>query len=89
MEHIKDAIAGVIRSIAQKQGGETQDTFDLFWKNLTKREKPHAKCSGFRNGVLTVDVDSSAWLFQFSLKKEELINRLGIKDIRFRIGEVK
>ena len=89
MEHIKQTLQVVIKDIEQQQCQETKDIFKLFREGLASRERRHVKCSALKKGVLTVKVDSSAWLYQLSLKKEEFLNKLGLKDIRFRIGEVK
>lgn len=89
MEHIRNTLQGIIRDIEKKQCLKRNDVFRLFRKNLTNRERRHAKCSTLHRGILTVNVDSSVWLYQLSLKKEEFLKKLSLTDIRFRIGEVK
>ncbi|MDD5560869.1 MAG: DciA family protein [Candidatus Omnitrophica bacterium] len=64
---------------------------DWLKKALTKKELGHIKVKYFSKGVLGLSVDSSAWLYILSLKKEELLNRLkkenpGLKNINLRIG---
>ena len=89
MEHISQTLKGVIKGIAEKQSSPANEVFRLFKASLASRERRHVKCSVLKNGVLTVNVDSSVWLYQLSFKKEDLLKKIGIKDIRFRIGEVK
>jgi predicted nucleic acid-binding Zn ribbon protein len=89
MEHIKQTLQGVIQKLEKKQNAQAKGTFGLFSKNLAVKERRHAKCNSLRDGVLIVEVDSSAWLYQLSLKKDVLLKKLGLKDIRFRIGEIK
>jgi len=89
MEHISQTLKDVIKDIEGKQFSPTNDVFRLFKKNLASRERRHAQCSALRNGILTVNVDSSVWLYQLNLKKEGLLKKLGIKDIRFKIGDLK
>lgn len=89
MEHIRETLSGIIKDIEKKKTGKNNNLFMLFKKNLENKERGHAKCAVFSRGVLTVNVDSSAWLFRLSLKKEKLLKKLGLRDIRFRIGEVK
>lgn len=89
MEHISQTLQSVIKNIEKKQCLEATAVFGQFRKTLTSQERRHIKCSSLRAGVLTVNVDSSAWLYQLSLKKDEFLKKLGLKDIRFRIGEVK
>jgi hypothetical protein len=89
MEHIRQTLPGVIKAIEQKHRSEAGEIFRLFQASLSRTERKHAKCVALHSGVLTVNVDSSVWLYQLSLKKEDLFKKSGIKNIRFRIGEVK
>ena len=89
MEHIRQTLSGVIQAIAEKRSPESEGALAAFEASLSARERKHVKCAGFKAGVLTVNVDSSAWLYQFSLKKEDLVKKTGLKNIRFRIGEIK
>ena len=95
MEQIKDTIASVIGNlVAKKQGEVGGGPEGLLKKALTKKELGHIKFNYFKKGVININVDSSSWLYSLNLKKEELLEKLGkesskIKDIRFRIGEVK
>jgi len=89
MEHIRQTLPGVIKAIEQKHCAQAGEAFRLFQDSLSARERKHVKCVALHSGVLTVNVDSSAWLYQFSLKKEDLLKKSGLKNIRFRIGEIK
>lgn len=89
MEHISQTLKGVIKGIEQKQSSPVNEVFRLFKASLASRERRHVKCNVLKNGVLTVNVDSSVWLYQLSFKKEDLLKKIGIKDIRFRIGDLK
>ena len=62
-------------------------------KALTKKELGHIKVKYFNKGILGLSVDSSAWLYAFSLKKAELLNKFKkenpeLKNINLRIGEI-
>jgi len=95
MEVIKDTVMSVMERMASKKTGAADDDPALWLKKaLTKKELGHIKFNYFKKGVLNLNVDSSSWLYNFNLHKEELLDKLrklskGIKDIRFRIGEVK
>lgn len=95
MEAIKDAIKNVMRDLeAKRQEAFTDDPQALLKQALTKKELKHIKFNYFRKGILNINVESSAWLYHLSLKKEELLARLskqatGIRDIRFRLGGIK
>lgn len=95
MDVIKDTVINVMRGLKAKKtrtrGDEPQA---LLKKVLTKKELGHIKFNYFRRGVLGVRVDSSSWLYNLALKKEGLLLELNkksraIKDIRFRLGEIK
>lgn len=63
-------------------------------RTLATTELRHIKFNYFKKGILSINVDSSGWLYNLSLQKEDLLARLKkncntIKEIRFRIGEVK
>lgn len=95
MEPIKETVINVIGRLETKkiEAGD-KDPNELLKKALTKKELEHIKVNYFKRGVLNLNVDSSAWLYNFNLQKQNLITRLnkqlgGIKDIRFYIGETK
>jgi len=95
IEPIKETIAGLMQDwAAQKKRAPPDDPWVLLKKALTKRELRHIKVSYFRKGILGLHVDSSSWLYSLNLRKQTLLSKLtaksaGIKDIRFRIGEIK
>lgn len=89
MEHIKKTLEGVIKDMEKSLSPQREEAAKLFRKNLAKGERQHVRCGALRDGVLTVNVDSSPWLYQLSLRKEEFVKKLGLKDIRFQIGKVK
>ena len=94
MEQIKETLARIMEEWqALREGSLGGDPDTLLKKILTKKEIRHIKLQCFRQGTLTLLVDSSSWLYYFSLKKEELLLALRkesakIKNIRFYIGEV-
>lgn len=92
MEAIKDTVKNVIQGLMDKRGGKDIPAPEAaLKKTLTKRELKHIKLNNFKKGILSINVDSSSWLYSFSLKKEELLAKLRkdcgeIKDIRFFVG---
>jgi len=59
------------------------------------RAAKHSRPVSLRRSRLVVNVDGSSWLYELTLKKREIMEKLGgrflgrqLKDIRFRIGEV-
>ncbi len=62
-------------------------------KALTKKELGHIRVKYFSKGNLGLSVDSSAWLYILSLKKETILETLKqenpeVKNIILRIGEI-
>ncbi len=95
MELLKNTLDEVMRGLCAKKG-VSADAQPQQWlkKVLTKKELGHIKVKYFSKGVLGLSVDSSAWLYILSLKKEELLDKLkkenpGLKNISFRIGEIE
>lgn len=94
MELLKNTLADLMRQLDNKKT-VFQDKGPAQWlkKALTKKELEHIRVKYFSKGVLGLSVDSSAWLYILSLKKEELLKELKkdnpeLKNINFRIGEV-
>lgn len=75
----------------------TQDRVRRAWKAVVgKRAKAHTLPVSLKKGTLSINVDSSAWLYELTLKRREILKKLDskikgnkIRLIRFRIGEVK
>ncbi len=95
MEGIKDTILSVIGGLEKKrQGLDGDGPEEILKKVLTKKELGHIKVNYFNKGLLYVNVDSSSWFYQLGLRKEAILSQIKkeskiVKDIRFRIGEVK
>ena len=95
MEAIKDTVSSLMYGLlAKKTKGDKNNPEEWLKKILTKKELGHIKVNYFKGGVLNVSVDSSAWLYSLSLKKEAILESLkenhdSLKDIRFRIGETR
>ncbi len=95
MESIKDTVGNIMQGLQAKKTGLCKDNpCVLLKKALTKKELGHIKFNYFRKGILSLHVDSSSWLYNLTLKKEDLLLKLNkksnaIKDVRFRIGEIK
>ena len=94
MEAIKDTVSHIMQSWEKKKKGLSQDGPEPSLKKvLTKKELSHIRVNYFRNGTLGLKVDSSPWLYHFSLKKDALLTKLNqkthsIKEVNLSIGEV-
>ena len=94
MEPLKNTLAALMRGLSdKKEGASGAGPEQWLTKALTKKELQHIKVKYFSKGVLGLSVDSSAWLYILSLKKEELLKILqketpAVKNINLRIGEM-
>ena len=94
MELLKKTLDEVMRGLQARNTSVPGAGPDEWLKKaLTKQELRHIKVKYFNKGILGLSVDSSAWLYVLSLKKEELLGRLqkenpGLKSISLRIGEI-
>jgi len=95
MERIRETIESVIRGlIVKKTANQGVNPEGWLKKTLTKKELGHIKFHYFRKGILGVRVDSSAWMYSLSLKRESLLSKLrgqapDIKEVHFSIGDIK
>ena len=94
MELLKDTLMDLMSKLGTKKA-VFQEAGPQKWlkKALTKKELGHIRVKYFNKGVLGLSVDSSAWLYILSLKKDTLLKELKkenpeIKNIDLRIGEI-
>jgi predicted nucleic acid-binding Zn ribbon protein len=98
IEPIKDTVKRVIKNLSQKSssGPSNIDLIKAWEQAAGKRIKQHTKPVNIKDGVLTVNVDSSSWLFELKTKyKQKIIDKLDkklkenkIEQIRFKIGDI-
>lgn len=89
MQTIQETIKNVIKELEKKQEGKTAHVEKLLKKCLTRSECSHIKLISLKKDIAVINVDSSAWLYQLNQKKEQLIEKSKIKDLIFRLGEIK
>jgi len=95
MELIKETIQQLIEEWKTKKKLLPKDGIaQIVHKTLSAKEREHVRLIYCRNGILGLAVDSSAWLYQLTLHKTKLLDKLNkkikdmqqIKDVRFHIG---
>jgi predicted nucleic acid-binding Zn ribbon protein len=100
MEEKRRPLAKLVKKIIKDLKGEgafTEEDLKGAWDDAVGGgASRHTKIASFKKGVLKVEVDGSAWLYELTTKKREIIRALTkslftkkIKDVRFRIGEIK
>ncbi|MDP8258969.1 MAG: DUF721 domain-containing protein [Candidatus Aadella gelida] len=96
-KHVKsliDDLLGRIEKAAQKKGTPTKEA----WERINNEElKKHARVINVKRGVLMVKVDTSAMLYDLTIKKRDIIKEFNegyeskkkITDIMFRVGSLE
>ena len=75
----------------------TQEEMARVWQDAVgKKAASHTRTVSIRRAGLSVNVDDSGWLYELTIQKKEILKKLEgklagkkLKDIRFRIGEIK
>jgi predicted nucleic acid-binding Zn ribbon protein len=93
MEQIKFILNNVIKNIGQKQ--EDSGELESAWRRCIKKSATkHTKISFFKNGILYINAENSAWLYELNTKKDEILLKLQkftnnkIKSIKFKVGDI-
>lgn len=73
----------------------TREDVEECWKEIALDAAKHTRPVALRRAMLTVFVDSSAWMQQMTLRKRSVLKQLKrafgkdkISGIQFRIGEI-
>jgi predicted nucleic acid-binding Zn ribbon protein len=97
---VKDAASldSILKKVIKKlkKTGVTEEDLHRAWlAAVGKKAVKHTKPRTLRKLRLVVNIDSSTWLYELTLKKKDILKKLEeelgakkIKDIRFRIGEI-
>jgi len=99
MKRKSEKIDSIVKSIIEKldrHSNLTTDEIEKGWKQLVgKKAFSHTKPVALGKKKLVINVDGSAWLYELTLRKNELLaglkERFGedkIKELQFRIGEI-
>ena len=91
---ISEIIKNVFTDLETKKNISKED-IEVFWKDIVGDNGfKHSRPLAIRKEILTVQVDSSGWMQELSMRKRNILKglkrRLGkdkISEIHFRIGE--
>ncbi len=88
-------ISDIVTILAKQLGKRLsdQERVEALWeKGAGAKRVAHAKVSAFEGGVLTVDVDNSGSLYELTLEKEKIFEKLKklfqketLREIRFQL----
>lgn len=96
VQSIEELVGSVLKGLVKK-GRPTEEDIAAAWEAAVgKNAARHTNPVALKRSVLVVIVDVSAWLYELSTKKKDILVKLEevlgarkVKDIRFRIGAVK
>ena len=85
----------VVFTKIEKDKTTSEDTMNRVWKGLVGEAAfKHSRPNALRKGVLTVYVDTPAWLHDLTIKKRGILKGLKtelgkdrISEIHFKVGE--
>src|SRR4051812_8687224 len=91
MDSIRDIIPQVIENLSGKRPNSARNIHEV-WKMVVKEGAPHSTVMDFKKGILRINVDSSAWLYQLNLQKAEFLKGLKnelpeLTDIIYKVGK--
>jgi predicted nucleic acid-binding Zn ribbon protein len=92
---LEELLKGVIKNLRATK--LTQEEMAQVWQDAVgKRAAAHTKPVSIRRSALRINVDDSGWLYELTIQRKEILKKLEgklkgkkLKDIRFRIGEIK
>ena len=93
MDNIEDIIKNVIGNMASRKM-EEHDKIHRLWVNvLSETELKHTKLLGVKDGRVSANVDSPAWLYQMNTRKRKILQSLKdelstIESIYFKVGKI-
>jgi len=99
-DEAKNPLEGVLKNIIGRIGGKgifTEEDMANTWEAVVgKAAARHSKVRSLKGGRLVVNIDDSSWLYELTVQKREILKKLAarikgkkVKDITFRIGEVR
>ncbi len=95
--HVKSIIENLLGQW-EKRAVKRADAAGEAWKTATTEEtREHARPVSFKNGILMVVVENSAWLYKLTLEKRTMLEKFNetyagrkkARDIRFRVGNME
>jgi len=94
-ERIDSIVKSIIEKLDKKSNPSSTD-IERVWKEVAgEKISSHTKPASLRKKKLIINVDSSSWLYELTLKKNEFLANLKrglgedkIEQLQFRIGEL-
>ncbi len=93
---LEEVLKNIISGVSGKAVA-TQEDVRAAWENAVgKKAARHSRPRSLASSRLIVNIDDSSWLYELTVRRKEILKKLGealkssrIKDITFRIGDLK
>ncbi|MDD3906030.1 MAG: DUF721 domain-containing protein [Candidatus Omnitrophica bacterium] len=95
---IEDVVKDVIKKLSGKNRVGEEEITNAWREAAGAKAAGHSRPVAIKKGVLTINVDGSGWLYELTIKKRELLEKLKenlnlkgkqLKNLRFRIGDLE
>lgn len=93
--HISDILNKTFRNYRPAMDSEMTRIWDIWDEAVGRPIAMNAKPDSFKDGLLIVNVSSSAWIHQLQFLEKEMVSNLNkqleiplIREIRFKIGRI-
>lgn len=93
--HIGDILSSALGKYRPARDMEMTRIWEIWDKAVGRPIAMNAKPDSFKDGILSVNVSSSAWIHQLKFLEKEMkaninkqIKKAPIKEIRFKIGKI-
>jgi len=104
MQQKASSIKNILESVVSKMSGEKKDKAEqlrMAWEAVvTKEMGRHSRVANFKAKKLIVNIDSSVWMYEINLHKQQIkadlnknltgrnSNDEAVKEIILRVGEI-
>lgn len=95
-EHFSRLVGKVIEALSGKERLGEEEIASAWRKAAGDAAAGHSRPVSFKKASLVVNVASSGWLYELTVRKKEIMKALEaglkgkkIKELRFRIGDIK
>lgn len=92
---IKDITKGLIKEISKERRSREDETRRVWQEAVGEKFSRHTQVVSFRGKKLLVNVDSSSWLYELTMRKQKIKAKLkdrlkdDFKELRLRIGAIE
>lgn len=95
-ESFNDLIGNVIKNLTGKERLGAEEIGSAWEAAAGQAAAKHSKPVSFKRASLIVNVESSSWLYELTVRKKEILQTLEkelkgkkVKELRFRIGDIR